>query len=185
MIRQKFAHAMNRFPILAGALTLMVGLPSLALGAPTGGAVYRAAPVVVRPAFPQRTGEQNHGDFKVPFHVDAAPKMREPEMRFPTFQAFSRRGWTWQPNYVFLSSPCFANGANWAAPQQNLAAGESTMSDVKIGSLAGNPKHSILSTSGADIAHLASTSNASLDSSSGTGLKFEWQPSVCQSGLGF
>jgi hypothetical protein len=176
--REKFAVVVNRFWVFAAATASMVALPSVTLSAPTGGAVYRAAPVIVRPAFPQRGAEQNRGDFKIPFHIDAAPKPRVPEtMRFPTFQSYPRRGWTWQPNYAFLSSPCFANGANWLPLQ--TAGSQSTMPDVKIGSLAGDPKHSVLSESGADIARLASAATDLNASSGTTGLQIQFQPTIC------
>ncbi|HLX25608.1 MAG TPA: hypothetical protein VKR05_01340 [Candidatus Cybelea sp.] len=171
---------MNRFPIFAGAAALIVALPCIALSAPTGGAVNRAAPVVVRPAFPQRAGEQSRDDFKVPFHADAAPKPRMPDtMRVPTSQWITRPQWTWRPNYVYLNGPCFANGANWTS-LQNTTASQSSLNDVTIGSLAGNPKHNALSMSPSDIAHLASSStNAGDASSNGTGLQIQFQPSAC------
>ena len=170
---------MKRFSIFAGAAALMSVLPCAALSAPTGGAVYRAAPVVVRPASPQRGAEQSReNNFSVPFHVDAAPKPRMPEtMRLPSTQWVTRPQWTWRPNYVYLNSPCFANGANWTA-LQNTTSSQAALNDVTIGSLAGSPKHNALSTSPSDIAHLASSSTAA-DSTNSTGLQIQFQPSAC------
>jgi hypothetical protein len=169
---------MNRLWIWAGATALAALLPCVVLSAPTGGAVYRAAPVIVRPAFPQRGADQNRDNFKVPFHIDAAPKSAVPDtLRLPTTQWSTHHAWTWKPSYVFLSEPCFANGANWA-PLQSFTASQS-MPDVQIGSLAGDPKHSLLGSHGSDIAKLASSSTGAVDSSNQTGLQIQWQPSVC------
>jgi hypothetical protein len=166
----------RRFTIFAGATALMVVLPAVTLGAPTGGAVYRPAPVIARPALPQRTAEQTRSNFTVPFHIDAAPKAAPETLRLPTPQWYTRHAWTWQPTYL-LANPCFANGANWA-PLQNFAAAQS-MPEFTIGSLAGNPSHSVLSKTASDIASLASSSTAAADSARTTGLQFEWQPSIC------
>jgi hypothetical protein len=123
----------------------------------------------------------------MPFHVDAAPKGTAETLRLPTPQSYTRRSWTWQPNYVYFASPfvgsCLAGG-NWAAPPQNAAASQSAnqsaMNDVTIGSLAGDPKHSVLSKSAADIAEaLASSNTSSAGSSSPVGLQIQFQPSVC------
>jgi len=189
MMRSKFASTVNRLSIFAGATALTVMLPAVALGAPTGGAVYRAAPVIVRPSLPQRGTEQNHNTFTVPFHVNAAPKGGPETLRLPTPQWYTRRAWTWQPNYVYFASPfagsCFGNAGNWTAPPQNAAASQSTvnqssMNDVTIGSLAGDAKHSILSKSASDIAaSLASSNTASTTSSSPVGLQIQFQPSIC------
>jgi hypothetical protein len=191
MMRSKFALTVNRLSIFAGATALTVMLPAVALGAPTGGAVYRAAPVIVRPSLPQQRGtEQNRNTFTMPFHVNAAPPKGTPEtLRLPTPQWYTRRAWTWQPNYVYFASPfagsCFGNTGNWAAPPQNAAANQSTvsqsaMNDVTIGSLAGDPKHSVLSKSASDIAAaLASSNTASTASSSPAGLQIQFQPSIC------
>ncbi|MBV9334044.1 MAG: hypothetical protein JO146_08545 [Candidatus Eremiobacteraeota bacterium] len=167
---------MKRFTLFAGAALIMVVVPGVAFGAPTGGAVYRAAPVVARPAYPQRAPEQNRSDFTVPFHVDASPKTAPQTLRLPTPQIYTRHAWTWQPTYVWLANPCFANGANWA-PLQSTAAAQS-LPEFTIGSLAGNPSHSVLSKSASDIANLASSSSGGAESGS-TGLQFQWQPSVC------
>lgn len=174
----KSVSAVNRFSIFAGAAALITILPCAALSAPTGGAVYRAAPVVVRPSSPQRGAEKSRDSFNVPFHIDAAPKARMPEtMRLPTTGWYTRPQWTWRPNYVYLNSPCFANGANWTSVQ-NTSSSQSALNDVTIGSLAGNPKHNALSMSPSDVAHLASSSTAS-DSTNSTGLQIQFQPSVC------
>jgi hypothetical protein len=141
--------------------------------------------VIVRPSLPQRGTEPSRNTFTVPFHVNASPAQRTPEtLRLPTPQWYTRRAWTWQPNYVYFASPfagsCFGNTGNWAAPPQNAAAGQSTMNDVTIGSLAGDPKHSILSKSASDIAAaLASSKTSTADSSSPVGLQIQFQPSTC------
>jgi hypothetical protein len=166
----------KRFSIFAGAAALTLTLPCAALSAPTGGAVFHAAPVIVRPASPQRGAEQSQDGFKVPMHIDAAPKAAAPTMQFPSPQRFTQRGWTWRPNYVFVSQPCFANGANWA-PLQSFTASQS-MPDVNIGSLAGNPKQSVLGAHGSDIASLASSASSAA-SSNASGLQIQWEPSVC------
>ncbi len=168
---------MKRFTIFTGAATVMVLLPAVTSSAPTGGAVYRTSPVVARPAFPQRSGEQNRSNFTVPFHIDSAPKTAPQTLRVPTPQLYTRSAWTWRPTYVWLANPCFANGANWA-PLQNAAANQS-MPEFTIGSLAGNPSHSVLSKSASDIANIASSSTASADAAGKNGLQFEWQPSIC------
>lgn len=174
-------RAVNRFPIFAGAAALMAMLPCAALSAPTGGAVYRAAPIVVRPApLPQRASGQARGDVTVPLHIDAAPKRAIPDtLTMPGTQWYSRHAWTWRPNYVWFANPCFANGANWAPLQSSSDTGQSALNDVKIGSLAGDPKHSVLGAHGSDIANLASSSTAALDSSGKSTLEIQWQPSVC------
>jgi hypothetical protein len=190
MTRSKFERTVNRFSIVAGSAVLATVLPGVALGAPTGGAVFHAAPVIVRPTLPQRGVEQNRNTFTVPFHVDVAPKSAAPDTyRLPTAQSYTRRTWTWQPNYVYYANPfagsCFGN-ANWAAPPQNAAASQSTnasqstLNNVTIGSLAGDPKHSVLSKSASDIADaLASSKTSTADSSSPVGLQIQFQPSVC------
>jgi hypothetical protein len=174
--RPKFSFTVNRFTIFAGTAALMAMLPCVTLSAPTGGAVFRAAPVVARPEFPQRPAEQNRGNVTVPFHVDAAPKATQ-TLRVPTSQWHP--AWTWRPNYVWFANPCFANGANWA-PLQSAGTSQSALNDISIGSLAGDPKHSILSSSASDIAsHLASSSTAAADSSATPGLQIQWQPLTC------
>lgn len=172
---------MNRFSIFAGAAAMMAMLPSAALSAPTGGAVYRAAPIVVRPAsLPQRASGQTRGDVTVPLHIDATPKRAIPDtFTIPSPQWYTRHAWTWRPNYVWFANPCFANGANWAPLQSPSNTSQSALDDVKIGSLAGDPKHSILGAHGSDIANLASSSTAALDSSGKNTLQIQWQPSVC------
>ncbi|HMF27508.1 MAG TPA: hypothetical protein VKE42_01985 [Candidatus Cybelea sp.] len=190
MRREKFIFAMTRVSIFAGVATLMFALPSVVLSAPTGGAVFHAAPVIVRPAFPQRSAEQNRNNFTVPFHINAAPKAAAPDtLRLPTPQWYARHAWTWQPNYVYFANPfagsCFGNTGNWAAPPQNAAASQSTLNDVTIGSLAGDPKHSVLSKSAADIAAALTSSNTSSESSSSpVGLQIQFQPSICPSTFG-
>ena len=172
---------MNRFSIVAGAAAMMTMLPCTALGAPTGGAVYRGAPIVARPVpLPQRAAGQTRGDVSVPFHIDATPKRAIPDtLTMPSEQWYTRHAWTWRPNYVWFANPCFANGANWAPPPSSSDASQSALNDVKIGSLAGDPKHSILGAHGSDIANLASSSTAALDSSGKNTLEIQFQPSVC------
>ena len=143
---------------------------------PTGavfGPVYRPAPVFVSPSSPERAARET---LRVPLANVRTPSF--PEARYPG----SWRPWALRPGFQWfpVSPACVANAGGWTQPAvQTTWADELTAPGFTIGSLAGDPAHSIFASSPSyDAAIASSSANPGLGS---TAISFQGglQPTPC------
>jgi hypothetical protein len=137
---------MNRSLVVASAIALALLPPAVTLGAPT--AVVRGGPVAPPPhsAVGRSAGQDS---FRMPFHVDLHPQLREPNMQ-STLSPYRSHGWQWSPQYIgnqpaWYQNGCFANNLYGVPP--TLTNDASAPIGVTLGSLVDDrSKHIISST---------------------------------------
>ena len=155
--------------ISAGIWALAATLPIAAPAVPAGGMI-RVAPVYVRPMAQRHVAGTQPEVFSVPFNV-------HPAVRLPT----TFRVYTFRPTLLWNPSTCFANLTPWAG---HAASGTQTddlqSAGFTIGSLAGDPKHSMFNGAASDAASLNSQYRQTGGSVSSTfSMQYGVTPAMC------